>query len=323
MRIYFGLIFTLVFVRMAWATDAPVSQGASYEIQSKEYDAPDLSDASKKVKRHGAAIIFRDANGREIKRETFHPEIKTGNGKPRYMQINVLENKTRNHVVVLEQQENEEELNPYKMRASSGTHILWYTVDGLLKCDITARYTPKVLSEDGRSLVVTEIGFDPVEFERFHKVPGLRSTSQLKRDISLMSSHLHVLNEQCQIVYSTISLKSGWNIVLISPSGKWLLLEENETGVNASGEGRKFSLILVDLKKKQSFLLPWNRTLTPDAVDDLGTLMAWKNVGDSKKTHTVKFYGGIEKEVPYTKYIRCVRPLGENGFRETAEEKEE
>jgi len=323
MQIKFIAFFVLVISSKVWAADTTKPPMVPYEIITAEYEVPSVVDASKKVKmRSVSGISFRDAKGHDAKHVTFNIKNRMEKGKYKYRKVSVLENKDKNHVVVFEQVSVKGEQNPYKLRTSSNTHIMWYTATGMLKCDLQARYFPKVLSSDGRSMVVTDIGFDPVEFEKFQDVPGIDSTESLKNDASLTTAYLRVLDDNCQTVYSTSSSKGGWTIVMISPSGKWLLLEENESGVVAPGKGWINFLKVVNLTDGQIIIVKSDRRLHPWEIDDEGTMVTWKAVGYSNRKHRIKIYGGGEVDAPYEMYRKYVWRLGDAGYRETQEERE-
>jgi hypothetical protein len=269
------------------------------------------------------AIIFHDAAGKERKRIPLISGDKIENGRYMRRMVSVLDNPGKSHVLVAAVTLDLTERNPYKIRASSRTHLSWYAADGSQLCEQNVRFDPRLISADGRRLVGTDIGFDPVAFERFHDVPNLKSLDALRADPTLMESRLVVIGERCEILYSAVSRKGGWDVMAFSPSGRWLVVEQQGSATTSSGSGWKYSLHLIDVEKGQVHVLEWDREMRPATVDDDGAMTAWRLVGPSKRTHKVKFYGGIEKDVPYQVFRKCIWPLGEKGFRDTRDEKEE
>lgn len=307
----------------AMTTMAPASPNG-YRVISGDVDRLEVNKSTTTLREASpVAIAFHDTSGKERKRIPLVSGDKIESGRHMRRMISVLDNPGKSHVLVAATTLDLTERNPYKIRASSRTHLSWYAADGTQLCDQDVRFDPRLISANGRRLVGTDIGFDPVAFERFHDVPNLRSLDALRADPTLMESHLVVVGERCEVVYSAVSTKGGWDVLAFSPSGKWLVVEKQGSATISPGSGWKYSLHLIEVEKGQVHLLEWNRELRPVAVDDSGTMTAWRMIGPSKRTHRVKFYGGIEKDVPYQRYRKYVWPFGEKGFRDTDEEKEE
>jgi hypothetical protein len=224
-------------------------------------------------------IVFYGADGKESKRITL-----TGTIGLKNKSVDALVSGDGSHVVTSEQERDLNEHNPYTVRASSSVSMILYDASGQKLCATQTRAIPRQISGNGRVIAATDSGFDPESFDTMNTVPDLHSTDDLKEDASLTNSYLYLLNDSCQVTYSTTSVKTGWQNIFLSPSGHWLLFEEVESGVFTSGVGWKFFLTAVNSQNGQSWKLEWPRDIEPKKITDAGAVIGRKYLGQGDIT---------------------------------------
>lgn len=257
------------------------STGPRIDVVAGEYESFDPTDRTKKYKQNGLKEIAVHRNGKMIKKFSFSPGDRIENGHHIRHTVEMLEDKNKTHTVVLDDRKDWDERNPYKIRLTSSTHLLWYSSDGNILCDQEARYRPVLLAEGGRHLVVVDDGFDQnAGLENYDRQPDANSPEQ--KDVNLFDSYLYILNDKCQIVYSTASRNGGWEGwpkwgVWISPSGMWLALNENGASSFVERRGWEYFLKVVDLNSGRTNIVKWDRDINPEGINDEGIMRGKKS----------------------------------------------
>jgi hypothetical protein len=141
--------------------------------------------------------------------------------------IDIKISKNDKHVVVSRIAHDTKERNPYALRQSSATELVWYTdtgeESGRRFFNQTSR--AKAVSNDGLLTIVVDEGFDPESLSVYRDVPKLKSTEPLKQDSSLVDHLLYVLSEKGEIII-TRKIKgpgSAPDNIEFSPSGEWFV----------------------------------------------------------------------------------------------------
>ena len=233
--------------------------------------------------REHKVIVFHDAEGKDAKRITLEGGAVSKNGKSIQRAVDALVSEDGSRVVTVEEERDTTEQNPYVNRFSSAVLVSLYGANGEKLCATQMRAVPKNISKDGRAITAIDQGLDPESLETFHEVPGLKSVGDLKGDTSLTDSFIYVLDDSCRVEYSTVSTKGGWKTEILSPSGRWLLIEENESGIFTPGEGWKYILTAIDVHGGRSWPLAIDahRDIDPKRIADDGTVTGWKYLGES------------------------------------------
>lgn len=268
-------------------------------------------------------VVFKDSAGR-VKRELrLENREFTEKGKKIRQKMKAMRSKDEKFIVVQNERRDVNEMDPYKIRFSSGMTLTWYDSTGteISKKMVGNRAYVDKISDTGNALVLIDEGFEDVEFEKYY-VTGQTTTKPLKEDAQLKTTYLYVVNNKWETLYSTTSRKGGWGIVMISPSGKWLVLEERQPGQLVGGEWKYF-LTVIDIANARAYLPEWNRDAWPEMVNDAGKITARKIIGKSKAKHKVKSYDGSLVEVQKQVYEEYVWEPGMNSFTKTGSPKEE
>jgi hypothetical protein len=135
--------------------------------------------------------------------------------------------------------------NPYLLRRSQSTTVLWYGQDGALlgQRDFPARTQVMALSPDGGLTVLVDLGFSRGDFAVFNDVPSLRSTEELARDRELIDHKIYAVRPTGEVVLTrTIQ---GPEVppqhVEVSPSGRWFLykLDRPDVYVDDAATGKE------------------------------------------------------------------------------------
>lgn len=267
-----GLALILTLPLVSWAADPKiVVEGAGAEQHMHK------------------VVEFRDAEGKEIKRLALDGGIVTKNGRKTRRAVQALASEDGNRVVTVEEERDADEHNPYITRFASAALVALYDAKGDKLCSVQTRAVPRKISKDGRAIATIDQGINPESFEVSHDVPGLKSIADLRGDASLTDSYLYVLNNSCQVTFSTVSAKGGWNEVLVSPSGRWLAYEEFESQV-PTDHGWEYYMTVVDIQKGKSWTFDHGR-IAPSRISDDGALLARQYLGESAAFSPDEFMG--------------------------------
>ncbi|MBI2070589.1 MAG: hypothetical protein HYT79_08305 [Elusimicrobia bacterium] len=271
-----------------------------------------------------SGVVFRSSKGNELKRLSFGPGEFIEEEHRVHKLVHALVSKDQSHVVIYEWLRDQDERNPYKIRFSSAVHLSWYRADGTLSCELQTRVVPIRLSANGKALVAQDGGFDPVSFEVYHDVPKLKSLDQLENDHSLTDSYLYVLNDRCEIMFSTTSSKGSWGgTLLISPTGKWLVFQQPGPPIIEKDVWKDW-LKAIHLIRGEVYGIDWGeKTASLREIDDDGVIVGWKLMGQGKTKHRVRFFKGEEREVHRDRFRKYIWRPGQHVLKETNEEKEE
>lgn len=224
-------------------------------------------------------VVFYGAEGEESKRITLDGGMVTKRGRKTRRAVQALASEDRNRVVAVEEDRDADEHNPYVTRFASAAFVSLYDASGKKLCSTQTRAVPRKISKDGRAFVAIDQGIAPETFEVMHDVPGLQSIADLKGDTSLTDSYLEVLNDSCQVIFSTVGTKGGWNEELISPSGRWLAYEQFESQV-ATEHGWEYYMTVVDIQTGKSWTFDHGKII-PKRISDAGILTGTQYLGES------------------------------------------
>lgn len=228
-------------------------------------------------------LEFKDEQGNITKKIPLPNRQYQENGRRMEERAIAVKSKNGKTIIVMEGRGDIDNKNPYTMRFSSSTTLTWYDAKGDVKCKKTVgtftTLRSPIISDDGSTVILIDVGFDPVSFELYNDVPGLKSTEPLKQDTSLTATHLHILNEKCETIYSTTTLKGGWQTIMLSPSAKWLVLQEGTSGEFIEGKGWKYFLNVINLQDRHEYIVDWDRDITPKEINDNGTIIGRKYLG--------------------------------------------
>lgn len=138
----------------------------------------------------------------------------------------------------------------------------WFSSEGQPRCKLETVFQPWVLSATADTLVMVKPGREAPD----------DSGPQYGAD-------LEVIDEHCQTLFSTSSAYSSWKIVLISPTGKWLALQNQEsTRFEDKTHRWRDSILSINLEARGSFSTTWysDENLNPFSITDKGVLLAKK-----------------------------------------------
>ena len=220
------------------------------------------------------------------KRLELNPGDRIASGIRLRRSVKVLTSDDQSDVIVHTRDVDVDERNPYRIQASP-SRISWYRADGSVACEVQTPMVPVVISPKGNALLAIEDGFDDVEFEKYHDVPGLESTETLKNDKSLTENRLYLLDSSCAVVFQTAS-RSGWDTLLISPSGKWIAYRDYST---------PDTLAVVEISGKRQ--LDVNISGGRDwSISDMGALSGYRYLGHGEKVkETVRSLEGRDIQI--------------------------
>lgn len=254
------------------------------ELVTEDYEGADVVAPTKRFKRSAVKeIVVRDENMKIRKRISFKSGEHKENGRRIVYHVQKLDNQSGG--VVWEMRGDASESNPYRVRASSANHIVWYRKDGTLLCDLRAKYSPKLLSGNGSHLVAYDMGFDPnIGMGKYSD----RTKPAEHKAMNLADSFLYVLNDKCQVTYTTTSAKGGWSQVLISRDGGWVVLEESGSGIRQSSGEKKYFLKAIELGHSKEYVIEWDKSIELVEIRDNGILVGQKYVGEGKELYTVQ-----------------------------------
>lgn len=266
-----------------------------------------LSDKNSRIKLtqtgDDVTITFHDKDGQAIKKVSQSKKELRERGHRIYFTVDVTLNPAASHVILSQEARDVDERNPYTIRKSSSVRFSWYQEDGHLLCSMHSRMKPVALSGNGRVLVSTDLGIEPTMFEQWHEVPGLESIDDLRNDRFLRHGRLSVLNDSCQIQFSTVSRIGGWDTILISTSGMWLLLGESESS-NATPSGSwKRMMTAVNTTTRLSHAVIFDQLISPKTISNDGHITGEKYLGPGS-IYTYKAADGSERKARRRKLQR-------------------
>ncbi len=262
------MIFVVILTSLIFnGVGVVVGQNSGVEIIRGEYSR---KHSQKDLKESGVvSVVFNEGK----KKIDLNPGDRIEHGIRFRRFTTVVASDNHANVIVHTKDVNLDERNPYRIKAAP-SRITWYRADGTISCEVNAPMAPIAIAPKGSVVLAVEDGFDEVEFEKYNDVPGLESTEKLKNDTSLTENRLYLLDSSCSVVFQATS-RSGWDTLLISPSGKWITFKDHATP-NA--------LAVVEVATKQKFTIDisggrdWS-------IGDMGTLTGYKYIGQG---NTVK-----------------------------------
>ena len=294
-----SLKISILLFLIAFCGFQPVRAAHIKVITEKPVDENVLMDSIKKGgvafgRNKLSAIEFTDTKGK-IKRIDLQDGKPPKKGVENLADIRISENDK--YAVISRKAHNSNERNPYVLRQSSATELVWYTADG----DESGRRffnqtsALKAISNDGLLTIIVDEGFDPETLTIYRDVPNLKSTERLKRDSNLTDHFLYVLSEKGETVI-TRRIKgpgSAPENIVFSPAGDWFIY-------SVGGKDSFVNNVKTKNEEKISLgFVGWR-------ITDKGELYSWKP--ETKRGHWGEVNGERawiqEKNVMYRLFVK-------------------
>ncbi|MEI7482183.1 MAG: hypothetical protein WCK75_07525 [Elusimicrobiota bacterium] len=271
-----------------------------------------------KAEKSADKIVFKDKAAKIKKEIRLENREFTESGKTIRQKMKALRSKDTKFTVVQDETRDVNEVDPYKIRFSSGTIITWYDEAGteISQKLLGGRSYVEKISDNGNVIILIDEGFEDVEFEKYY-VAGQSTTEPLKQDRRLKTTYLAVMNDKWETLFSTMSRRGGWRIAMVSPLGKWLALQER------GNYSSKNLLTVVDIANKKVFYAEWGKGIKLKGITDEGKLLGRKFVKDGGGGRKVKFHGGAEGYVGSQIWEEYEWVPDMNDFKSTGVQKEE
>jgi len=302
-------IFLLSPLRASNPKNQPLAD--NYGISKCNYIIWDAKDLTKKTTEHGVCgIVFLDSGGKIIKKVPFRRSDTLEDGHHIRYLGDTVHCRSGDSIAGYEERIDLTDGSPFRIRKSSSIHFMWFRRDGSAICSFRGHMKPVALSPNGRYVALVDYGLSPEVLSQNISTKTQLSSEQYR---DLTTTYLKIMNDSCEISYTTSSPMGKLEIVKVSTGGNWMVI-----AINGSA-----NFNVINIKNAISYTVQWDKKLKPHHIDEDGTFTGYKAVSERINKHTVSFAAGNSKGTKEY-YMPTIRRYewkpGMSDFQDTGEE---